>query len=178
MLIEDLVPTESVQPAATDAWNILTSQLRDGGFTFIGLGVILLVAVWLAGPSRSGVASRRFLAPYVRRPELAYGGAAALFLLLLWWSPTVQTTRWQLMLAAALLLALAVEVLRRQTARELPDAECGQLGESMRSGLGRLRGGSSEADKLAALERLGRLREQGVLSEEEFAAQKAALMGH
>jgi hypothetical protein len=40
-----------------------------------------------------------------------------------------------------------------------------------------LRGRSEEDERLAALERLGRLRESGVLSDEEFAARKAALVG-
>ena len=115
-----LAPSTAVQPAVQDAWDILTSQLRDGGFTFLGLGVILLVALWLAGPSPSGVSTRRWLAPYLARPEIAYGVAGGLFLALLWWSPTVQTTRVPLMLAAALVLALGVELLRRQTAREVP----------------------------------------------------------
>jgi hypothetical protein len=119
-IVDELVPSSSAQPAAQNAWDILTSQLRDGGFTFVGLGVILLVAVWLVGPSPSGVSARRKLAPYLARPEIAYGVIGGLFLLLLWWSPTVQTTRWQLMLAAALVLALGVELLRRQTAREFP----------------------------------------------------------
>jgi Short C-terminal domain len=176
-LVEELVPTTSVQPAAQDAWDILTSLLRDGGFTLIGLGVIVLVAVWLAGPSRSGVASRRFLAPYLARPELAFGAATALFLLLLWWSPTVQTTRVPLMIAAALVLALAVEVLRRQTRREFPDPPPPDLGGSLRRGMGKLRGGTGEEQRLAALEQLGRLHAQGVLTDEEFAAEKAQLVG-
>ena len=43
---------------------------------------------------------------------------AALLALLVWWGPTVQTQRWQLVLASAVVLALGVEVLRRQTAAE------------------------------------------------------------
>ena len=175
-VIDALVPSTAVQPAAHDAWDILTAQLRDGGFTLIGLGVILLVALWLAGTSPSGVSARRGLAPYLARPEIAYGVAGGLFLLLLWWSPTVQTTRVPLMLAAALVLAFGVELLRRQTAREIPDPPPPDLGGSVRRGMGRVRGRTAEEDRLAALERLGRLREQGVLTDEEFAAEKAQLV--
>ena len=171
-----LVPSTAVQPAAHDAWDILTSQLRDGGFTFIGLGVILLVALWLAGASPSGVSARRGLAPYLARPEIAFSVAGGLFLLLLWWSPTVQTTRVPLMLAAALVLAFGVELLRRQTAREIPAPPPPDLGGSVRRGMGRVRGRTAEEDRLAALERLGRLHEQGVLTDEEFAAEKAHLV--
>jgi Short C-terminal domain len=177
-LVEELVPSTAVQPAVQDAWDILTAQLRDGGLTLLGLGVIVLVAVWLVGPSASGVSVRRGLAPYLARPEIAYGVAGALFLLLLWWSPTVQTTRVPLMVAAALVLALGVELLRRQTAREVPAPPPLDPGGSLRRGVGRLRGRTAEDDRLLALERLGRLREQGVLSDEEFAAEKAQLVRH
>jgi hypothetical protein len=120
-IVDDLVESETVKPAAQDAWDILTAQLRDGGFTLIGLGVVLLLAVWLGGTSSSAVSTRRALAPYLARTEVAYGIAAALFLLLLLWAPTVQTTRAPLMIAAAAILVLGVELLRRQTAHEIPD---------------------------------------------------------
>jgi hypothetical protein len=174
-VIDSLVPSTAVQPAAHDAWDILTSQLRDGGLTFVGLGLILLIALWLAGSSPSGVSVRRELAPYLARPEIAYSVAAGLFLLLLWWSPTVQTTRVPLMLAAAVVLALGVELLRRQTAREIPSPPPPDLRGSVRRGVGRVRGRTAREDRLAALERLGRLHEQGVLTDEEFAAEKAQL---
>jgi len=123
IVVDELSPAESVRIAAGDAWDILTSLLRDGGLTMIGLGVILLVAVWVAGPSESATTSRQWLAPYVARAEIAFGGAAALLFLLVWWGPTAQTQRWQLVIAAAVVLALGVEVLRRQTAREFPAAK-------------------------------------------------------
>ena len=176
-IVDALVPSTAVRPAAEDVWDILTSQLRDGGFTFIGLGVILLAALWLSGTSASGASARRGLAPYLARPEIAFGVAGGLFLLLLWWSPTVQTTRVQLMLAAALLLGFGVELLRRQTAREIPEPPPPDLGGSARRVLGRGRGRTAEQERLAALERIGRLREQGVLTDEEFAAEKAQLVG-
>lgn len=122
IVVDELAQTESVRIAAGDAWDILTSLLRDGGLTVLGLGVILLVAVWIAGPSGRATASREWLAPYLARAELAFGAAAALLFALVWWGPTAQTHRWQLILAAALVLALGVEILRRQTAREFPAA--------------------------------------------------------
>jgi Short C-terminal domain len=174
-VVDSLGGAASVEPAVQNAWDILTSLLRDGGLTLVGLGVILLVAVWLVGPSPSGSAARRGLAPYLARWEIAFGAAATLYLLLLWWGPTVQTTRIQLVIAGALVLALGVELLRRQVAREVPDPPAPDLGGQLRRGVGRLRGRREEDERLAALERLGRLREQGVLTDEEFAAEKAAL---
>jgi hypothetical protein len=133
-VVDALATTESVEQAAGDAWDILTSLLRDGGLTLLGIGVILLVAVWIAGPSDYATDARRWLAPHIARAEIAFGGALGLLALLVWWGPTAQTHRWQLVVAAALVLALGVEVLRRQTANEFanpptkgaPDVQHGQ----------------------------------------------------
>ena len=89
----------------------------------------------------------------------------------------MQTTRVPLMLAAALVLAFGVELLRRQVAREVPAPPPPDLGGSVRRGMGRVRGRTAEDDRLGGLERLGRLHEQGVLTDEEFAAEKARLVG-
>ena len=117
-VVDEVATTESVQVAAGNAWDILTSLLRDGGLTLLGIGVILLVAVWIAGPSGYATDARRWLAPHIARAEIAFGGAALLLGLLVWWGPTAQTHRWQLIVAATIVLALGVEVLRRQTANE------------------------------------------------------------
>lgn len=121
IVVDELATTESIEVAAGDAWDIVTGLLRDGGLTLMGIGVLLLVAVWIAGPSRYATGTRKWLAPHIARPELAFGGAAALLALLVWWGPTAQTQRWQLILVTAVVLALGVEVLRRQTAKEFPD---------------------------------------------------------
>jgi hypothetical protein len=118
-IVDEVATTESVAQAAGNAWDILTSLLRDGGLTLLGIGVILLVAVWIAGPSSYATDARRWLAPHIARAEIAFGGAALLLGLLVWWGPTAQTQRWQLVVAAAIVLALGVEVLRRQTAKEM-----------------------------------------------------------
>jgi hypothetical protein len=131
-VVDSLATTASAEQAAQDAWNILTSLLADGAWTLIGLAVLVLIGVWFAGPSASGTASRRELAPFLARPEIAFGTAAVLFLLLVLWAPTAQTTRVPQMLALAVLVALGIEVLRRQTASEHPDAADVNLGDHIR----------------------------------------------
>ena len=123
IVVDELATTESIEEAVGDAWDIVTGLLRDGGLTLMGIGVLLLVAVWIAGPSRYATGTRKWLAPHIARPELAFGGAAALLALLVWWGPTAQTQRWQLILVTAVVLALGVEVLRRQTAKEFPNPD-------------------------------------------------------
>jgi hypothetical protein len=139
-IVDELVPNTSAKTAAGDAWDILTRQLADGGWTFIGLGVVMLVAVWISGVGRSATAARTELAPYLARAEIAFGAAAVLFAFLLIWSPTVQTTRVPLMIAAAVFLAFGVEVLRRMTAVEHPGASELDLSDYTRERFARMRG--------------------------------------
>jgi hypothetical protein len=134
IIVDRLSPAESVKVAAGDAWEILTASLRDGGLTLLFLGVVMLVAVWLVGPSRSGTATRRWLAPYLARPEIAFGAAAALLLLLVWWGPVIQSRQWRAVLAAAIVFAVGVQLLRRETRAEFPDAD---MADS-RAAIGRL----------------------------------------
>ena len=123
IVVDKLTNVESVEEAAHNAWNILTEQLRDGGLTLVGIGVVLLVGIWLTGASEWATDARRWAAPYLARPEVAFGAAAVLLGLLVWWGPVIQLQRWQFVLACAAALALGVEVIRRQTAREFPAAE-------------------------------------------------------
>jgi uncharacterized membrane protein len=141
-VVDELVRSDSVRPAAQSAWDILTGLLADGGKTVFGLGLVALFAVWLSGASRSARATRRELAPFLMRPEIAFGAAGLLFLLLLLWGPTAQVHRAPFIISAALVLALGVEVLRRQAAREYPGAVGADLSESARSTFARIRGRS------------------------------------
>jgi hypothetical protein len=141
-VVEELVASDSVRPAAQNAWDIITGLLADGGRTVLGLGLIAVFAVWLSGPSRSATATRRELAPFIMRPEIAFGAAGLLFLLLLLWGPTAQVTRLPFVITFALVLALAVEILRRQAAREFPGAAGADLSDHARGTFARMRGGS------------------------------------
>jgi hypothetical protein len=141
-VVDNLVETDSVRPAAQDSWDIFTNLLADGAWTVIGLGIVALLGVWLAGPSRSATAVRRDLAPFAVRPDIAFGTVAVLYLLLLLWGPTAQTHRWPFVLTAALLLGLGVEALRRQILREHPESRGADLSESAQALFGRMRGSS------------------------------------
>jgi hypothetical protein len=119
----------------------------------------------LIGPSRRGTSARRWLAPYLQRPGLAFGAAGFAFALLLLWGPISYVQRPTTIIAFAVLAALGVEALRRKAARDFPDATAADSVGALR-----LRRGASQAEEL---ERLARLHEQGVLSDEEFASAKA-----
>ena len=67
---------------------------------------------------------RRFRAPYLReRPVVVYAVLAFIFLLWLTLLPTINNfVQVLVVLALAALAVVGVEILRRQTAREFPDA--------------------------------------------------------
>jgi hypothetical protein len=183
-IVDDLVASESVQPAADSAWTIGTSVLYDIAVALFVFGLILVAAAWLGGSTRPAVATRRALAPSLRdRLGTVYGVVAILFLLLLLWGPVPATRQIVGILLLAALVVLGVETLRRQTAREFPDA---QTGETLRR-LRELRAGRRRAAPTAGapagpavpvdeLERLVALHDRGALDDEEFRSQKELLL--
>jgi hypothetical protein len=132
-IVNNLVTAESVKPAAHDTWNIGTGLLRAIALAFVIYGLLIVLAAWLAGPTSSAVAVRRALAPTLREhPVRVYGVAALVYLLVLLWGPTPAFRQWIPVLLIAALLALGIELLRRETAREFPDAHAGDTMARMR----------------------------------------------
>lgn len=172
-IVDTLVKDHTVRPAANRSWTILTNLLADSGWTILGIGVVLLFGVWLAGDTRSGRGARRAFASIIGNPAWAFGIVAVLFLGLLWWQPTVQTGRWQQMLVAAILLAIATLALVRQTQREFPLESHVAPSVAFRSQFSRFRGGDGGTREL---ERLASLHDSGALTDAEFAEEKARVL--
>ena len=179
-----------MKPAAHDVWSIVTGTLADSGHTIIIIGLVAVLGAWLAGTGRWAMGLRRWLAPSFReRAALVYGGFAVLYLLLILWAPTGAFRR-PLSLAVIFGLALVgIEALRRQTRREFPDAQSAspRLAERWADWRGSGRAPAepastpavdAETARLQRLERLAALRDSGVLTEEEFAAEKTWVLGH
>jgi hypothetical protein len=190
-VVDALATTESVRPAAQAAWSIGTSLLVQAATATLIYGVVIVVAAWLAGPTGWAVAVRHNLAPYLREARIAWSAFGLVVLLLVAWGPTPAFR--QPILAAVLigLLALGMEAFRRQTAREFPDVRREDSFRRLREwvkGFGRRapRGpayGGPEAGppeapdpRLDRLERLGRLRENGLLDASEYQREKDRLL--
>jgi hypothetical protein len=178
VIVDSLVQAETVKPAVGDVWSILTSLLRESAVAGVVIGLLGIAAAWLIGPSRRATSVRYGLAPTFRdRPVVVHAVLATVILLLLVWGP-IGTPRRLLSLVVVMALAFAgLEVLRRQTVREFPNAIRGEGGF-----LARFRGGES-SDRAAVapgtvdrLERLAALHERGALTDEEYEAEKALLL--
>lgn len=178
-LVDELVRTESVRPAVAAVYEILADVLRGAGWTAIIIAVVAFGGIWLTGPGHRAVGTRRALAPYLRRPEIAYGTLVVAYLLLLWWQPTPQFGFLRMVVILFVLAVLGLEVVRRQTAREFPDVEPGSLLDALRGAVGRRTARRRAEPEGAAgeLERLARLHAEGSLDDVEFAAAKARALG-
>ena len=102
--------------------------------------------------------------------------------LILWWGPTPATRQVIPALLLIALLVLGVELLRRQTAREFPDASREAEALRRREWWARRRSGRAGTEAsggdptLQELTSLGQLRDTGVLSQDEFEREKRRIL--
>jgi hypothetical protein len=185
-IVDALVPAVTIRAAAHDAWSIGTSLLRAIALALVIYGLLIVAAAWLAGPSRPALAVRRALAPSLRdNPVAVYSIAAGIYLLVLLWGPTPALRNLIPILLIAALLVLGIELLRRQTAREFPDARAGETMARMRAWNDKRRGrGAAQpaatagnGARVSQLERLASLHDSGALTDDEYRAEKGLLRG-
>jgi len=180
----------SLRPAIRALYAIGSELLKDLVWTIGFWGLFLVLGAVLAGPTRFAVWFRRTIAPVLNRDpwEVAIG-AAVLYALALLWAPTPALQAWPSVVGLAVALVLGLWALRRRTLAEHPEASLGDSSRVVRDRLGsawgsvssavrgwgggRERGSSSTAD----LERLAALHDNGKLTDDEFAAAKARLLG-
>jgi Short C-terminal domain len=198
IIVDQLVVNESVKPAAEETWSIATSLMTSIATTVIVVGALFGLAGWLASPTGSARSTRRALAPALwEYPGWVYAGLAVVVAIYFLSAPTQNLRTFVTTLAIAGLAAFGIHELRRQAHEENPEAGYGELfgrtkermvGAVRSANLGeraaklrlpevrRAEGGEEDA-RLARLERLGDLHAKGVLSDEEFAAEKAKVLG-
>jgi hypothetical protein len=123
--VDSVAASETVKPAITSVWDILSGGLRSRALSVLAIGVGFIAAGMLAGPGRHEVAVRRFLAPYLRdHPVAVYALVAVLFLLWLSFIPGINNIGQVLVIVVlAALAVVGIEILRRQAAREFPAPE-------------------------------------------------------
>jgi hypothetical protein len=194
LIVDSLAQTEDARQPIDHAWDIGTGLLHSIASTVIIYGILFVIASFLASPAGAAVSIRSALAPTLReRRGLVWSvfGAAALLVLIIW--PPSGSRQLVLTLVLIALAAVGLEALRRKTLHEFPGAQPGDWMRSMRerarrmsaetgrrigSAIGGLTDGEQHPDdlKLDRLERLGRLKEQGLLTEKEFREEKKKLL--
>jgi hypothetical protein len=117
----DALSTNTVDKGAVRVvWAVETQLLRNVGINVLIYGTAVMLAAWIAGPSRPARWLRRVSAPTAREhPWVIYAVLALLLLLLLFTGPTDGQRVYPLLVVFVFAFA-GLEVLRRQTVREFP----------------------------------------------------------
>jgi len=120
---DSLVKVEANRPAAEAVMSIATGMLAEIAGAFVIVGVPLIAAGWFAGPARLAVNARRAIAPFLHdQPGWTYGIVAGIMALIFIWGPIPATHKLAGIIVFLALALFGTELLRRQTAREFPDA--------------------------------------------------------
>jgi len=206
IVVGQLVDDQSIEPAAEAAWSISTSLMTSIATTVIVIGVLFVVAGWLASPTGSAQVSRRLMAPVLRDyAAYVYAGLAVLVGIYFLSAPTQNLRSFLTTLVIAGLAAFGIRELRRQSVEENPDvslddvlgrtrdrvagavksANIGERASKLRLPEMKIPAGDrgngamvdEEEARLRRLERLGDLHERGILTDEELTAEKARILG-
>ena len=121
--VDNLIQSDAVRPAATDAWNIITDALAAAGWVALSVGILIAAGAWLVGPGARATSARASLAPVLQRTGLAWGAFAVLMAAIIWILP-IQVFRTTLILVV--MGAIGFVVFLRQLAAEsaaVPEAD-------------------------------------------------------
>jgi hypothetical protein len=175
--VDNVVKTDSVRPAAEQVWRIVTDGLAQAAWGVLILGLLAALGAWAAGPGRRATAFRSWIAPVLRRAELAWVAFAAGIVLLVWILPL---NRLVVTTVLVVLAAIGYEVLRRQTAAEFPEGTGPDVVAGVKTRLAAPRSSRSTPASSASvsdeLERLAALHADGKLTDEEYATAKSKLL--
>jgi hypothetical protein len=121
-VVDALAKTTAAEPAVEAVWSIATALLITVATSTIVFGLLLVIAAWLAGPTRPARELRRRASPYVRRSSAGLWGVAALiFILLIAWAPVAAFRKPLGLLIFVVLFAAGTELWRRQVLEEYPE---------------------------------------------------------
>ncbi|HEX3608182.1 MAG TPA: hypothetical protein VHU14_00720 [Solirubrobacterales bacterium] len=127
IVVGQLVSEDSVKPAAEAAWSISTSLMTSIATTVIVVGVLFVIAGWLASPTGSARTSRRWMAPVLRDfPGYVYALLAVVVGIYFLSAPIQNLRTFLTTLVIAGMAAFGIHELRRQAGEEFPDADYGE----------------------------------------------------
>ena len=186
-VVDSLVAREDDRQAANNAWNILTELMRGSFRLMVVVGLLFVIAAWLAGPGRRAVSTREWLAPGLKNRTWAYVILAVIILLLLFNTAVLDFARLLVLILLAALGAAWIELARRQTLAEFPDASSTFVAdtrarmsswwESRRTPSAAQPVAPAADDISARLASLAQLHSSGELTDDEYAAAKAQVLG-
>jgi hypothetical protein len=185
-VVDSLVAREDDRQAANNAWNILTELMRGSFRLMVVVGLLFVIAAWLSGPGRRAVTAREWLAPALQNRVWAYVVLAVVVMFLLFDAEVLDFARLLVVILLAALGAAWIELTRRQTLAEFPDASSTLVAdtrarmstwwESRRSASEASTAAPGAVDVSARLASLAQLHSEGKITDEEYAAAKAQVL--
>jgi Short C-terminal domain len=181
-VVDSLVASHDDRQAANDAWNILTDLMRGSFRLMVVVGILFVIAAWLASPGGRALRARGWLAPALENRVWAYVVLALVMLVLILTTAVSDFTRLLVLVLLAALGATWIELTRRQTLAEFPDAGDGTLIADTRARMTtwwesrRATSGGGADDVSSRLASLADLHAQGHLTDEEYASAKARVL--
>ena len=120
-VVDSLTNNPDFKDASSAVWSIATHLLRNVAINIISYASVIILAAWVAGPSRAATAVRRWLAPVFRHHPVAVYLVLTLGLLVFLAAGPTDASRLIPLLVLFAFAYIGMEILRRQTAREFPD---------------------------------------------------------
>lgn len=192
-VVASIVTDPRYSPAGKVIYSIVSELLVQVAWGLFTYGIVIVMGMLLIGPSRPAVAARRFMAlAFNADPGVFWGGAAILYLLAIMISPSPAFSAWWSVLLLGAIIGVGLEILRRRSKLEFPEAAwsvdagglTSKVGDTWTSVVGRVRtigsgrsgNGSADTDIVGQLERLKELHVSGALDDAEYASAKAGLL--
>ena len=194
-VVDSLVARRDDREAASDAWDILTELMRGSFRLMVVVGILFVVAAWLAGPARRAQTVRGWLAPGLQSRVWAYVVLGVLALIALFSADVLDFTRFLVVVLLVLLGATWIEVMRTRTLHEFPDADAsaflGDTWDRISGWWEEQRAAAREpkaavpppaaaapaTDVASRLASLADLHSKGELTDEEYSSAKSRVLG-
>lgn len=170
-LVDNLTASDSVRPAVSAFWTILSDGLAEAAWVVVFVGVIGTLGTWLTGEGRRAMSTRRWLGPWLANAGVAWAVYAVVLLLVVWALPLQRFSTTAILLVLG---AVGFEIARRQAVREY-EAEGSPERPPFAVPWGKDKAPASNGG-VDELERLAKLRSEDLLTEDEYAAAKGRVL--
>ena len=183
--VDSIITNQQYSVAGKIIYGILSELLYDTAWILISWGAVIVAGMLIIGPSRIATWARRLVAPIFNAERIIFWiSAAVLYLLVLFFVPSPALRLWWSVIIIGIVVGLGLEHLRRRSLAEFPDAHLDVDVDGIKSSASKTWSSvrsrfahDDSGDHVAQLQKLNDLHSSGALSDEEYTAAKAKLLG-
>jgi hypothetical protein len=183
--IESIITNDQYSVAGKIIFGILSELLFETAWMLITWGAVIVAGMLIIGPSRIATWARRAIAPVLNVDPLVFWiGAGVLYLLVLWFVPSPALRLWWSVLLLGAVGALGLEYLRHRSLAEFPESRLDVDVDGLKASAAKTWSGIAARfkhepsdDHVAQLQKLSEMHASGALTDDEYSAAKAKLLG-